>query len=278
MVKKVSVPENELQKARRKLKEEQNLTIKDINDEIDAELKNYLYKGFNMPKEVFERLQDISDLDLDHRMMDHRNGVSYSKRILALQKNEELAEFFGMMLGDGHIQDYSSNRDEKYVTNYRVELCFNEKETEIIDRALKLFSSVIGKDPSFHSNPNNKGAKLMVYSKDLVEILEELGLEPGNKTDNQVGVPGWIKEKTEFQIRCLKGLTDTDGTIYERAPGDKVIQFKNASQPLLNDFKEMCEKQDISTSKGGYRTIQVAANDDVRRFIRLIQPIKCKKA
>lgn len=278
MAQKVAVPKKELQKARKKLKQDQELTIKDISDEIGAEFKNYLYKEFNMPKEAFEKLQEASGLDLDHQIVDHRNGVSYSKRILSLQKDGDLAEFFGMMLGDGHIQNYSLNRGEKYVTNYRVELCFNEDETKIIDRARKLFLSTSGREPRFHANPNNKGAKLMVYSKDLVEKLIELGLKPGNKTENQVDVPGWIKEKTEFQVRCLRGLTDTDGTVYERAPGDKVIQFKNASHPLLNDFREMCKNQSISTSKGGYRTVQVAANDDVRRFIRLIQPVKCKTA
>lgn len=276
MAGRVFVPKEELQKVRRKLKEERGLTINEISDRVGSDFKNYLYKSFNMSKETFDELQNLSNSEINHEFVDHRNGVSYDKRILNLQKSKDLAEFFGMMLGDGHIEDYHSFRDNRHITNYRVDMSFHENDTDIIDRAEELFLETIGKEPSFHSNPKNKGAKLMVYSKDLIEKLEELGLESGNKTDNQVSVPKWIKKNTAFQKRCLKGLVDTDGTIYERVPNDTIIQFKNASRPLIEDFDEMCENLGIRCSKGGYRTVQVAANDEVDKFIRLVQPIKAR--
>ncbi|MFO7793595.1 MAG: LAGLIDADG family homing endonuclease [Candidatus Nanohaloarchaea archaeon] len=276
MVNRVSVSKEELQKVRKNLKTKRNLSIREISECIGTEFKNHLYKDFNMSLEVFEKLQNLFGSSIEHELVDHRNGVSYDKRVLSLTKDKDLAEFFGMMLGDGHMEDFYEQREDRHITNYRVDMCFHEDETEIIDRAEELFLEAVGKEPNYYSEPNSKAAKLMVYSKDLVERLEELGLESGNKTDNQVCVPGWIKENPEFRVRCLKGLVDTDGTVYERVPGDTVIQFKNASQPLLDDFKEMCETEGISTSKGGYRSVQVAANDEVDKFIRLIQPIKAR--
>ena len=277
MGKRVSVPRSELEKVRKELKDEEGFSINEISDAIGVNFKNCLYGGYNMSLESFETLKQLSDRDIDFEVVDHRNGVSYDKRLESLNKSQDLAEFFGMMLGDGHIQNYYAEKGGKHVTNYRVQMSFNEDEKEIIKRGEKLFSEVIGKEPSFHSDPNSKGMRLTVYSKDLVDELQRLGLEAGDKTENQVSVPGWIKIEENYQIKCLKGLTDTDGTIFERVPGDKVIQFKNASRPLLKDFEELCDNLGISTSKGGYRTVQVAANDDVRRFIRLIQPIKSKR-
>ena len=278
MAERVSVSREELERVTNQLKEDKNLTLRDLTDKIGAEYKNYLYKGFNMDKEVFDRLESLFGEEINHEIVSHSNGVSYEKRIMGVEKNEGLAEFVGMLLGDGNIQNFHEKRSGSHVTSYRVEMTLNENEEEIIERAKTLFESVAGRKPGVYSSKNSKAISLMVYSKDLVERLCEIGLSAGNKTKNQVGVPKWIKEKESFRLRCLKGLIDTDGCIYSRSHDDyKVIQFKNASRPLLDDFKSLCTKHDISVSKGGYRTVQVAAQEDVRRFIRLVKPIKARR-
>ncbi|MBY8986503.1 MAG: LAGLIDADG family homing endonuclease [Candidatus Lokiarchaeota archaeon] len=45
----------------------------------------------------------------------------------------------------------------------------------------------------------------------------------------------------KFVKRCLKGLIDTDGTIYvQKKDKSFVIEFVNVSKPLVKNFKDLC--------------------------------------
>jgi len=79
----------------------------------------------------------------------------------------------------------------------------------------------------------------------------------------------------------LRGLVGTDGSIHVHKSQKKIrISFKNASQPLVNDFKDLCEVFAIKTGKiypvKGKNTFQVAMETkyDVGKFIDNIQPRK----
>jgi hypothetical protein len=144
-------------------------------------------------------------------------------------------------------------------------------------------------------------------TKERVENLLKLGLKSGNKVENQVRVPNWIKRDFKWinnnleewnrffrprVIGCLKGLTDTDGCFYinhHKNTGYTAVslQFCNASKPLVEDFKDMCASIGIiiskvsefngTTQKGnryvGYRT-STESKQKVQKFIKLVKPMK----
>lgn len=271
----ISVSKQELRKIQEQLKKQQGLTLNDISQHIDSEFKDYLYKGLNMSPETFRKLEDLYEGTIKYEEKDFRNGVSYKNRVEKIEKNERTAEFIGVLLGDGNLTDFSYETDERYVTNYRIKVTVNEKERLLIEKVKELFYDISGKEPSIYDVKGDKGYDIIVYSKDLIEELKKLGLKPGNKVKNQIGVPDWIKNDEKYIKNCLRGLIDTDGTIYTRGrDGYKVVQFKNRSEPLLNDFAKMCEDLGIRTSSGGQYTVQVAAQDEVSKFIKIIEPIK----
>jgi len=276
MPKRVSVPKSELEKIREKLKNEKEMTIEDISKEIGADFRNHLYKTFNFDLESFENLEELYSGEIKSELIAFRNGVSYEKRIESLEKNSNLAEFIGIILGDGNIRDFHTvKKSGKHVTNYKVTVSLHQDQEKIIRRVKELFSNFAGRAPGVYSSNNGKSVDVYIYSKDLVEELKRLGLESGDKKENQVGVPQWVKQNKVFEKACLKGLVDTDGAVYRRShDGYNVVQFKNASHKLLQDFREMCEDLDISASNGGHRTVQIAAQDEFDKFIRLIDPIK----
>ncbi|MFW9990055.1 MAG: LAGLIDADG family homing endonuclease [Candidatus Odinarchaeota archaeon] len=58
----------------------------------------------------------------------------------------------------------------------------------------------------------------------------------------------WIKNCVRFVPKSLKGLFDTDGSVWIHFNHKSIyLSFRNASYPLVNDFKEMCESCDIKT-------------------------------
>ena len=222
---------------------------------------------------------------------------------LKLERNERMAEMIGIILGDGHLH----KRNEHNYNYSALIISLNQTDDpEYVTYVKVLMQQLFGQEPKLHKRKGTKGIDLRLYGDNLVEELIALGLETGDKVKNQVKVPNWIKrEKTwisehsnqwfrtyrSLVICCIKGLLDKDGSIY-LARRDKTIGiiFKNASYPLVLDFKEMCESLGIrigkiittwnkapSTGKR-YKAYhaQIQAKEQVNNFLEIINPMKWK--
>jgi hypothetical protein len=142
----------------------------------------------------------------------------------------ELAEFVGILLGDGGITKeqvtitLNSKADKqyvKYVNNLGIKL-FNDKPT-------------IAKRKDCNANT------VCFSGKQLVEYLVKNGLKIGDKVRQQVGVPNWIQNSKSYTKMCLRGLMDTDGGVVISTHKYKSKLYKylnfcftNKSKPLLN--------------------------------------------
>lgn len=143
--------------------------------------------------------------------------------------DEELAEFVGILLGDGGITigqtviTLNSEADKDYV------LYVNELEN-------KLFNTI----PKNLKRNDSKAIVIYLNGINLVDYLIKIGLKVGNKVKQQVDVPDWIKKSKEFRIACVRGLMDTDGGVFlhkykvnGKVYAYKKICFTNRSVPLL---------------------------------------------
>ncbi len=266
MEKRVRIPEKELKSVYQGLKS-RNLTLREISSEIGSDFRNYLYKGHSLDLETFDELQKLYSRDIEHEEILFVNGKRQIDDTEKLDKNEKTAELIGIMLGDGHLRTEPQN----YLC-----ITLHEDEEKMIEHTAQICQSVTGKKPKEYVLKDSRAVQLKIHSKEIVEKLIELRLEPGNKVENQMSIPRWIKTDIEFQERCLRGLIDTDGCIYvQNIDGRTIIRFKNRSFPLLKDFKELCRRLDIKPSNGGGKySVQVASQPEVRKFIEKIEPIK----
>lgn len=62
----------------------------------------------------------------------------------------------------------------------------------------------------------------------------------GSKIAQQARVPDWIKANKAYSIACLRGLLQTDGSIY-RDRGYLMVNFVNHIAPLADDVRNMLE-------------------------------------
>jgi len=191
---------------------------------------------------------------------------------LKLKKNNELAEMIGIALGDGSIP---KNQNRLRVTLNKSE------EPQYTQHVNDLMQKVLNKKPSIYEPKDADAIKLTISSKKLVEDLINNGLKPGDKKVNQVDVPQWIKQNKDYQKDCLRGLVDTDGSIHVHRANESIrIGFKNTSEPLMADFKEMCENNEIKTGKiypvKGENTyeLHIESKKNVVKFINKIEPKK----
>lgn len=254
-----------------------------ISDYIGTKVSSAL-RGYAMNKKSFENLQKIYRAPIPHEIKE-----PWQIKV-SLNKSENLVEMIGIMLGDGHLNKADG----------RIEVALNGVDDwEYVEYVNEIMKDLFQKPSRLDwlrdrksAKGNEKGVVLLISSVELVEKLESLGLIPGNKCKNQVGVPEWIKNYKKFIIRCLKGLVDTDGWIGVVKQDKSIgIKFSSCSQPLVDDFILMCNLLGIRTSNllGPYRAIdrrsgnvseqylvKISAKDQVKKFINAIKPEKWK--
>ena len=196
------------------------------------------------------------------------------KNIVKLRNSSELAEMVCIGLGDGSIP--------KNESRFRVTLNETE-EIQYTKHVKSLMQNLFNKTPNIYKPKKANAVKLTISNKKTVEKLIDKGLKSGDKKVNQVCVPKWIKDNNKYQKDGLRGLVDTDGSIHVHKSTSRIrVKFKNASLPLVRDFKDMCKLNDVKTSKiypvKGKNTyeIEIEAKKDVCRFLYKIQPKKWK--
>lgn len=144
--------------------------------------------------------------------------------------SDELAEFVGIVLGDGGI---TSNQLKITLNSHE------EKEYQVF--VSKLLFKLFHAKPALYQRKNEKACNIALAGVGLVAILSELGLLPGSKVRRQAGVPTWVRNNKKYAVACLRGLMDTDGCVYHHdhiSHGVRCfnlgLTFTNRSRPLAD--------------------------------------------
>lgn len=150
------------------------------------------------------------------------------------KESAELAEFFGIMLGDGSINKV---RTQAIITLHK------EDSKEYIPIVTGMIKKLFSIEPAIYYYKNGSRenvANITVSSNSFVDFLVLKGLKRGHKVKQQVDIPDWIKIDENFSLACLRGIIDTDGCIYShnhKVQGHNYfnigINFSNKSTPLL---------------------------------------------
>lgn len=150
------------------------------------------------------------------------------KKIKIPEKGKSLAEFIGILLGDGSI------------TPYHVNVTLSSEEQQYILYVQKIIKKLFGIVPKIYNHKHSKAVDVIVNRRLLVDFCQKVGFEMGNKVKHQVDIPPWIKENKTFSRECVRGLVDTDGCFFQHGyivGGKKYsylkIAFTSASHPLV---------------------------------------------
>jgi hypothetical protein len=162
--------------------------------------------------------------------------ISKPKAFKAPSYSNDLAEFIGIMLGDGGISKYQLS-----ITLHSID---DEEYREFVKTLVeRLFEVPVG----IYRNKMDKAVDLVVSRTALVKFCtDKLGLKIGNKVKQQVDIPKWVKESKQYSIACARGLVDTDGSVFThryKASGKtyqyKKLSFTSRSSPLRRSMFEI---------------------------------------
>lgn len=182
--------------------------------------------------------------------------------------SKELAEFVGIVLGDGGISKY-----QVYVTLHMRD---DKNYSKFVNKLIKkLFEVPIRK----FLRKEDLTIRLVISRVGLVRFcVQKLGLKMGNKIKQQVDIPSWIKNNKKFSVACLRGLFDTDGCVfYHRYKVNrkqyvyKKISFTSHSKPLLCSVLKILKNLNIGAriTKSG-QDVRIDAQRDVKEYVEVV--------
>jgi len=182
--------------------------------------------------------------------------------------SSELAEFVGILLGDGGISEHQITITLNSVTDKEY-LVFVQR---LIKHLFKVPTGIYSDKQALAKRISISRTALVLYLTTIV------GLKKGNKVQQQVDIPQWIKENPYYATACLRGLIDTDGCIIlhqyrskNKRYSYKKIGFTSRSYPLLSSASTILLNLGIKHRIMKNRwDIRIEAEEEVAKYFRLV--------
>lgn len=183
------------------------------------------------------------------------------------EESETLAEFVGIVLGDGGIT-------ERQVTI----TLHHEDDKEYGDFVQKMIMELFGVQPSIYHSTKYSVNNYVVSRSKLVEFcVQKLGLHIGHKIRQQVDMPEWIKKNKAFQRACVRGLVDTDGSVFThrykvggKQYSYKKIDYTSLSRPLLKSAYEVLKRNGIHARPHRGKSLRIDSIEDMKKYFQII--------
>lgn len=177
-----------------------------------------------------------------------------------------LAEFVGILLGDGGISKYQIVVTLNSVTD-------REYSLYIVRLFEKLFNIV----PSVNKIKKVLALNIVVSRANLVRFcVNKLGLKIGNKIKQQVDIPDWVKLNKQFSIACVRGLVDTDGSIFThryrvggKRYGYKKLDYTSISKPLLQSVYKILKENSLHPRLFREKSIRLDSVQNMQRYFEI---------
>ena len=181
-----------------------------------------------------------------------------------------LAEFIGIILGDG------------CVAPYQVQICFNRKKEQVHKQHIcNTVTRLFALHPSVYYRHHENAGYVVVSSIALVEYLTDMGLRKYPKR-----IPQWIMRNPRYGKACVRGLVDTDGSIFlhrYQVNGKRYeymkLSFDNRSPMLLAGVARILKHAGLSPRMEPGRKVMLDRQSDVQWYLDNIgsaNPVKLR--
>lgn len=200
----------------------------------------------------------------------------FRKNILNPDK-ELQAYVIGLALGDGNL----SNPNGRAI---KLRITCDKKYPLLIKRIFNALE-LLFPDNKVNIVEKDRGClDVYVYSNHLEGLLGWKAKD-GSKFVQKISVPPWIMENDTYKINCIKGLIETDGSIYcDR--GYKMMMFTTVIPSLAKNFYQMVISlgfnprfYKIERKSNPYNFKQqtlyhIRLSKNVEKFLQLVKPEK----
>lgn len=171
--------------------------------------------------------------------------------------SKELAECIGIILGDGNI----SSTQIRITSHKHDDFLYHQYVKKLLQALFQIETHSIIKK-------NENAIECYMNSAQVSRFLFQMGLVK-NKVKYQVMIPSWIFRKPEYARACLRGLIDTDGSIYKLRFGIQ-LSFTNCSKPLLEGVRKIFVDSGFHPSKISSDAVYLTRREELKRYFNEI--------
>lgn len=180
--------------------------------------------------------------------------------------SQDLAEFVGIVLGDGGI-----NQRQVVITLHHKD--DKEYSKFVVALTKKLFRVPVGTCYRKEGSVVN----YIVSRSELVRFcVTKLGLKQGNKVKQQVDIPDWVKQNKLYSIACVRGLVDTDGCIFThkykvkaKVYSYKKFSFTSYSTPLRHSVFNILKENKLNPRLARKRDVRLDSIEDMQKYFEI---------
>lgn len=206
---------------------------------------NYYLRGVTIPLNGALAMSNISGVPLpSHKLLPvnwgRMKGAQTTFEKFSLKnpssRSEELAELLGILMGDGCLCKFYNRKEQR--EKYLIEITGHLRELRYYEIVIRpLFEKLFSARGYLHSRSGQNTLVFVIKSKRIYKFFKSVGMPEGvkNKSEKFV-IPEWVIANPEFIKACIRGLTDTDGTVFKSHGRWVNIQYKFASESLTRSL------------------------------------------
>lgn len=227
----------------------------------------YLSEKNTLPKNIVEKICCITPnltrpINSQYFELSFSRGRKYIPKLPAWC-DERLAEFIGILLGDGHLGP----------TNYEVSVT-GDRLTDgwyVRRHVSSLIKSLFGIKPFIYEQKSPSGIRCRFYSHQVFQFLVKMaGMQAGRKRYNEnVVMPPVFFTDTKLLKACLRGLFDTDGGFYRHHVHSATVEVCNHNVSLLNSVQNAFESFGFRVSRN-QRGVELYRRNQIHQFFEEI--------
>lgn len=179
------------------------------------------------------------------------------KKIATPQLSPYLAEFVGIVVGDGYLTKYFTNITLNSITE-------GDYALYVTSLAKQLFP---GATVGILTRNGKNAIDVRIYSKAVVDFLRSIGLSKDKH------IPVWIRSNSSYEKACLRGLFDTEGSVgFKVYKGEseaclyKQLTFTNRNPLILQFVSSSLAKLGYKPTSASKKNIYISNREDIGRF------------
>lgn len=187
----------------------------------------------------------------------------------------KLAEFTGIMLGDGSIGIYKCKAGDKIKIQHKIQITLDSREIEFIEYVKNLVEDLFGVTARLCYRESNS-VDIRSLRRDVLEFLtKQVGLKLSPKWERAIIPKQYMNNILE--LRVLRGLFDTDGSVVLTNNNGIIyprLEIKMCPSPMQKQVIDILKRRNFNLRVRGLdkNKIQINLNGktELKKWLDLI--------
>ena len=193
-----------------------------------------------------------------------------------MKMDKKIAEFIGIMLGDGCIGIYDCKNKNKIKKQHQLKVTLDSRNKEYISYVYNLMKVVLNINPVVNIKKNENTADIRTFRKEKIFwALKSLKLKISPKQGKMKIPEGYSKGKLALFV--LRGLFDTDGsvTIFQNngKPYPRIeirVMFSPSQGQIKKILKENGFRFRIQKLENNKIRIRLSGKRELKKWFKII--------